>query len=375
MVSALALAGCTSGDSVVVNTPDAESSTSALAPETSGSTDPDASTNGYSGFWAVADAQPETLATGLESPWSVIPYRDGYLVSQRDDGEIVYVDADGSQTAIGEVEGVVSGGESGLHGLALLDDGGQTYLYAYHGAEDDNRVVRMTLDELELGASESIVTGIPRANTHNGGRIHFGPDGYLYISTGDAQQRHAAQDRDSLAGKILRVDAEGNAAPDNPFDNLVYSLGHRNVQGFAWTSDGIMWASEFGQNTWDELNVIEAGGNYGWPTVEGIAGEEGFIDPRIQWSPSEASPSGMAAKGDTLFLATLRGQQLWVIDTAAGEVGGKPVEFVPEGVPARIRDAGIDSDGSLLILTNNTDGRGSPSDEDDRLLRIELTEA
>lgn len=392
LVFALAMSGCTGSGSVVVNTPDSETGTEQPAetghaetgPTDTGDTQSEAqSPNGYEGSWSVADAEPETIATGLESPWSVIPLSNalggGYLVSQRDDGAIVHVAKDGTQDVIGTVPGVVSGGESGMHGLALLEDGDETYLYAYHGAAEDNRVVRMVLDSaatpetnLALGDPEPIVTGIPRADTHNGGRIHFGPDGYLYISTGDAQQRDAAQDQDALGGKILRVDAEGNPAPDNPFGNAVYSLGHRNVQGFAWTSDGTMWASEFGQNTWDELNVIEPGGNFGWPTVEGIAEDDRFIDPRIQWSPSEASPSGLAAKGDTLFLATLRGQQLWVINTSGDSVAGEPVALVPEGVDARLRDATIGHDGSLVILTNNTDGRGDPGADDDRLLMLEL---
>lgn len=383
VVIALVLSGCAGQDSVVVNTSPSEAVEHQSTEPQSGQTQPaETSSNGYEGSWSIADGEPETIATGLEAPWSVIPLSDalggGYVVSQRGDGEIIHVTTEGAQIPVGTVPGVVSGGEAGLHGLALLEASEETYLYAYHGADEDNRVVRFPIDtgtELALGDPEPIVTGIPRADTHNGGRIHFGPDGYLYISTGDAQQSDSAQDPDSLAGKILRVDAAGNPAPDNPFGNLIYSLGHRNVQGFAWTSDGVMWASEFGQNTWDELNVIEAGGNYGWPTVEGIAGDERFIDPHIQWSPSEASPSGLAAKGDTLFLATLRGQQLWVIDTAAGQVQGESVEFVPAGVAARFRDARIDTDGSLLILTNNTDGRGNPGAEDDRLVRIELTTA
>lgn len=338
--------------------------------------------DGVTGWWSPTDAAPETVATGLDAPWSVIPFEDGYFVSERDSGAIMFVSADGTVSESGAIEDVLSGGESGLHGLELLETGDATYLYAYYGAADDNRVVQMPIrkepgsdvnrDLPVLGEPEPIVTGIPRANTHNGGRIHFGPDGYLYISTGDAQQRDAAQDPQSLGGKILRVDAEGNPAPDNPFGNEVFSLGHRNVQGFAWTSDGVMWASEFGQDTWDELNRIEPGGNYGWPTVEGIAEDDRFIDPSIQWAPSEASPSGIAAKDDTLFIAGLRGQRLWIVNTVDGEVVGEPIAMAPDGVDARLRDVRIDSDGTLLILTNNTDGRGSPGAEDDRIVRLML---
>jgi glucose/arabinose dehydrogenase len=254
-------------------------------------------------------------------------------------------------------------------------DGDQRLLYAYHGAADDNRVVRMPLQgepgSLSLGAPEVVLSGVQRNSTHNGGRIAFGPDGMLYVATGDAQDRPLAQDPASLNGKILRVTADGAPAPGNPFGNAVWSLGHRNVQGLAWTSDGMMWASEFGQNTFDELNRIEPGGNYGWPVHEGIAQDPAYVDPVATWGTSEASPSGIAAIGDTVFMAGLRGERLWVIDTSAGGLQGEP-GAVLSGEQGRLRDVVAAADGSLWVLTNNTDGRGSPREGDDLLLRLDL---
>jgi glucose/arabinose dehydrogenase len=219
-----------------------------------------------------------------------------------------------------------------------------------------------------------VIDRIPRASTHNGGRIGFGPDGYLYVTTGDAQQRDAAQDVDALGGKILRLTPAGDPAPGNPWGNEVWSMGHRNVQGIAWTADGRMWASEFGQNAWDELNRIEPGSNYGWPVVEGVAGREGFADPVVAWTTEEASPSGIAAYGDTVFVAGLRGERLWVVDTREGDTAGEPTAALI-GEQGRLRDVVAAGDGSLWVLTSNTDGRGGPRPEDDLLLRVELLPA
>ncbi len=317
-----------------------------------------------------------TLASDLAAPWSVVPLDDGgALISERGDGTVLELTPGGGIRHAGTVPGVVSGGESGLHGLAVLGTGEERLLYAYFGAADDNRVVRMPLrgdsGSLELGAPEVILDGIPRANTHDGGRLAFGPDGYLYVTTGDAQSGDAAQDRDSLGGKILRITPEGDPAPGNPWGTRVWSMGHRNVQGIAWTVDGTMWASEFGQNTWDELNRIEPGGNYGWPVVEGTAGREGFIDPVAQWPTSDASPSGIAAYGDTVFMAGLRGERLWQIDTRDGGIVGTPVAALA-GEHGRLRDVVALPDASVWVLTNNTDGRGTPRPGDDLLLRIGL---
>ncbi|HEX6365966.1 MAG TPA: PQQ-dependent sugar dehydrogenase [Agromyces sp.] len=321
----------------------------------------------------------EVIAEGLEVPWSILRLPDGgVLVSERDSARIIEVLGDGSLRTAGTVEGVVPSGEGGLLGLAHLPATGDrtAYVYAYFTAASDNRIVRMPLTgapgALALGAPEDVLTGIPKAGNHNGGRLAFGPDGFLYATSGDAGDRNAAQDPASVSGKILRMTPEGQPAPGNPFGNYTWSFGHRNPQGIAWDATGAMWASEFGQNTWDELNRIERGGNYGWPIVEGQGGDARFIDPVLQWSTAEASPSGLAIVGDTLFLAALRGQRLWTIAPATS---GAPLAasawFVDE--LGRLRDAVPGPDGELWIISSNTDGRGSPSPGDDRLYRVPLT--
>lgn len=326
----------------------------------------------------TANAEPVTLASGLEAPWSVVRLDGGgALISQRDGGEVLELTASGDLREAGVVPGVVSGGESGLHGLALLVDGETRWLYAYHGAADDNRVVRMPLTgeagslTLDVDAAEVVVAGIPRASNHDGGRIAFGPDGMLYIATGDAGQRDRARGRDFLGGKILRVTPEGEPASGNPFGTAVYSLGHRNVQGLAWSDDGTLWASEFGQDTWDELNRIEAGGDYGWPDHEGFARADDAIDPVAVWAPDEASPSGIAVIDDVVYVAGLRGQRLWLYDTTTPSIEPWPVYT---GEFGRLRDVVAGPGDTFWVLTNNTDGRGSPGRDDDRLLQLTLPE-
>ena len=337
------------------------------------------STPAAQGRWRPTGA-PTTLATGLVAPWSIVALdTGGVLISERDSGTVRELTPGGELRTAGVVPGVVSGGESGLHGLVSWRDqtSGERWLYAYHGAADDNRVVRMPLlgdaGALSLGDAQTVFAGIRRANTHNGGRIAFGPDGLLYVSTGDAQNQDAAQDPDALGGKILRLTPEGAPAPGNPFGNAVWTLGHRNVQGLAWTADGEMWASEFGQNAWDELNHIVAGANYGWPVVEGEAGDARFTDPVVAWTTSEASPSGIAAVGDTVFVAGLRGERLWVVDITPSHAADPPTVGL-EG-QGRLRDVIAAPDGSLWLLTNNTDSRGTPRADDDVLISLPLAPA
>ncbi|WP_127474833.1 PQQ-dependent sugar dehydrogenase [Microbacterium sulfonylureivorans] len=373
-----AAAGCLAAAMVVCSACAAAEPSGSMPSMTTPTPAPSTQPAPASGWWRM-DGEPQTLAAGLAAPWSVVPLADGgALISQRDDGVVVELTPAGTLRDAGTVPGVVSGGESGLHGLALYDAPDGPWLYAYHGAQDDNRVVRMPLlgdpGSLALGEAEVVFDGIPRASTHNGGRIAFGPDGFLYVTTGDAQQGDGAQDRESLGGKILRLTADGTAAPGNPWRSPVWSMGHRNVQGIAWTADGTMWASEFGQNTWDELNRIEAGGNYGWPLVEGEAGRDGMLDPVVSWTTDAASPSGIAAHGDTVFVAGLRGERLWAVDTAHGALRGEPVALLT-GEQGRLRDVVAVPADALWVLTNNTDGRGEPRAEDDLLLRIELAPA
>ena len=210
-----------------------------------------------------------------------------------------------------------------------------------------------------------------KAGNHNGGRIKLGPDGMLYVTVGDASDTGTSQNVDSPNGKILRIDPDGSIPADNPFPGSpVYSLGHRNPQGLAWDASGRLWAAEFGQNTWDEINLIEPGGNYGWPNVEGIGGDPAYIDPVVQWSTDDASPSGLASVGATLFMAGLGGERLWVVDPTTGEA----TEFFA-GQFGRIRDVIEGPDQTLWLLTNNTDGRGSARSGDDRIVQVQLAPA
>jgi glucose/arabinose dehydrogenase len=315
----------------------------------------------------------EDLVTGLDVPWGLAFLPDGSaLVSERDSALIRQVTSSGQVTEVGTVPDVVADNEGGLLGLAIPP--GQPIVYAYLTAAEDNRVVRMSFDGGALGQPEVVIEGIPKAGNHNGGRLAFGPDGMLYVSTGDAAQPDRAQDLESLGGKILRLSPDGTVPADNPFaGSPVFSYGHRNVQGLAFDQDGRLWASEFGQNTWDELNLIEAGGNYGWPVVEGVGDDDRFIEPVAQWSTDEASPSGIAYVRDTVFLASLRGQRLWQVPVPDG-VPGTPTDFAA-GEFGRLRAAALAPDGALWLLTNNTDGRGEPRDGDDRILRVTLEAA
>lgn len=313
--------------------------------------------------------QPATTVTsGLDAPWSIVFHDGTPLVSERDSGRILELAGDGTSRTIDTVDGAEPDSEGGLLGLAV-DDG---YLYAYFTTADDNRLERYRLTgaagRLGLGPAETIIEGLPRAGNHNGGRIAFGPDGMLYVTVGDAGDPQKAQDRRSLAGKILRLTPKGDVPADNPFSGSpVYSYGHRNPQGLAWADDGTMYASEFGQNTWDELNVIQAGKNYGWPTVEGIADDPRFVDPVQQWAPADASPSGMTIADGSIWIANLRGERLREIPLSS--IGTSTEHLVEEH--GRLRDAVVAPDGSLWVLTNNTDGRGDPGPGDDQILRID----
>ncbi|MEU7292754.1 PQQ-dependent sugar dehydrogenase [Streptomyces exfoliatus] len=365
------VAGCSSGgtEDRSGTAPPTSSPPSASASSPASASPPGSSSAPAGGRVTVAG----TLTEGLKSPWGLAELPGGdLLVSSRDERTITRVDGrTGAKTSLGEVPGVVPGGEGGLMGLAVRDG----WVYAYLTAESDNRIVRMRYgggDGDRLGAPQPVLTGIPKGVVHNGGRIAFGPDRMLYAGTGETGRTGLAQDRESLGGKILRMTPEGRPAPGNPFaGSVVYSYGHRNVQGIAWDAAGRLWAAEFGQNTWDELNLVEAGKNYGWPEAEGQAGREGFVDPVAQWRTSEASPSGIAYAQGAIWMAGLRGERLWRVPLSGAERSGNPQAFLTEEY-GRLRTVLAGGGGRLWLVTSETDTRGTPGPGDDRILRLEV---
>jgi glucose/arabinose dehydrogenase len=311
----------------------------------------------------------EVVASQLEAPWGLAFLPDGSaLVSERDRGRISLLRPGADPREVATVPGVVPGGEGGLLGLAVSPDFERDQLvYAYFTADDDNRIVRFGLAG---GATEVLLAGIPKAGIHNGGRIAFGPDGMLYAGTGDAAQGDAAQDPGSLGGKILRLRPDGEVPGDNPDPGSpVWTLGHRNVQGLAWDGQGRLFATEFGQHRFDEVNLIQKGANYGWPEVEGTGGGDRFRDPLVTWPTAQASPSGAAIAGGTLYAAALRGERLWSVPLDGRGGAGRPQALLA-GAYGRLRHAAVAPDGALWVLTSNRDGRGDPTSDDDRVLRF-----
>ncbi|WP_203030118.1 PQQ-dependent sugar dehydrogenase [Frankia nepalensis] len=345
-------------------------------------------------------ANDQVVATGLESPWGVAFLPNGAaLVAERDSGRILLLpagdgDAHEAPRPVGTLPGVYHVSESGLLGLAVSPGYDEDHLvYAYFTTDSDNRIVRFTLDgagpgeQPRMGPVQPILTGLAAAPTHDGGRIAFGPDGMLYAGVGDARPPALAQDPESRNGKILRLRPDRSVPPDNPRpDSLVYSLGHRNVQGLAWDSLGRLWATEFGQNRFDEINLIRPGANYGWPVVEGIGDTDGgrYTNPPVTWTTDESSPSGAAVVDDTLYVAALRGERLWAVELrpAVSSLGpgvtASPIDGPVVGTPTalrvgdygRLRTLVVAPDGTLWVTTSNTDGRGSPAEDDDRIIAL-----
>lgn len=330
---------------------------------------------------AAAADYPDVTVTGvvttnLQAPWGLAFLPDGSaLVTERDTGRIKRVQLNGRHraTLVGTVRGVMPNGEGGLHGIAVPPGPNPTFLFVYFTAANDNRVVRIAWDGKRLGKQTPIVTGIPKGGIHNGGRLLIGPNSTLFIATGETGNPQLAQAKKSLAGKVLRVTFAGKPAPGNPFPgSRVYTLGHRNVQGLALDSSGRVWASEFGQSDVDELNLLRPGGNYGWPAHEGAADDDRYVNPFAQWSPtSTASPSGIAIVDDVAFVASLRGQTLWVVPLSGSDAGEPKRAGIAEF--GRLRNVAAAPDGSLWLVTNNTDGRGSPRSNDDRIIRLKVT--
>lgn len=371
LIALLALAACSDeGDPTGLGTPtpSPQPTTRTVEPEAPESSSPEP--RGLARPRVVG-----TVARGLSVPWGIAFLPDGSaLVSERDTTKILAIPSGGgSVRTVGRMDNATPEGEAGVLGLAVSPTYDEdSFVYAYITTANDNRVVRMSYDGRTLGRPQAVLTGIPRASYHDGGRLEFGPDGYLYVSTGEAGQTQLAQDRESLGGKILRITPAGDPAPGNPVeDSPVWTMGHRNVEGLAFDDQDRLWASEFGQDTWDELNRIEKARNYGWPLVEGRGDLKQYRNPFAQWATSEASPSGLAYAEGSLWMAALRGNRLWRIPVNENGTIGKPQDFFV-GRYGRLRTVVVAPDGTLWLSTSNLDGRGDPAPQDDRILRVAL---
>lgn len=311
------------------------------------------------------------IAGGLAVPWSIAFLPSGEaLVSERDTGRILRVPAHGGTPAEAmRVPGVATDtAEGGLLGLAVSPGYGTDGLvYAYQTTRTDNRIVRFRLGR----AIQPILTGLRRGTVHNGGRIAFGPDGKLYAGVGETGVKSLAQQRTARNGKILRINPDGSVPAGNPFPGSpVWSYGHRNVEGLAWDSAGRLWATELGQDRFDEVNLIQPGHNYGWPDVEGVGDTRGgrYTNPVVTWHPDEASPSGAAIIGRMLYAGALRGEALLRVRLDGTRAAVAPPLFRREY--GRIRAVTAAPDGRLWISTSNRDGRGKPRPGDDRILAL-----
>lgn len=344
------------------------------AAQTPGTGSPDASASGD-----LMPGRVTEIASGLDMPWGLTFLPDGSaLISGRFSTEIRHIPAHGGETTlVGQVPDVETSAEGGLLGLAASPDFAQDRtVFAYVSSSPTNRVVALLIaEDLQSLRQERIVLdGIVTANRHHGGRLRFGPDGNLWITTGDAFEPENHADRESLNGKVLRIRPDGSIPTDNPFGTPVFTTGHRNVQGITFGPDATVYASELGLNDWDELNVLQAGADYGWPDAEGPDGAGGER-PIFSLRPDEASPSGIAYAGGAVWMASLGGQRLWRLPVVNGVPTGEPVAYLTEEY-GRLRTIEVAPDGSLWITTSNTDGTtlggAATRDGDDRILRIEL---
>ncbi|KCZ72334.1 glucose/sorbosone dehydrogenase [Candidatus Methanoperedens nitroreducens] len=317
-----------------------------------------------------------SVAKELDIPWALDFLPDGSIIFTERAGRIRLIDEKEGllPDPLLTIDEVAHRGEGGLLGIVLHPDFVQnSFVYVYYtyqnGAVLANRVVRFRKHDNNLSDKEIIIDNIPGASIHNGGRIKFGPDGHLYITTGDANNPDLAQDENSLAGKILRLKDDGTIPADNPFpDSPVYSFGHRNPQGLVWDGQGVLWATEHGPRANDELNLIEPGKNYGWPIVQGDEEAPGFVSPVIHSGTETWAPSGAAYLDGSLFFAGLRGQSLYEV-----VIDDQPVSLRRHLNRdfGRLRDVVVGPDNFLYILTSNRDGRGMPGEDDDRIIRID----
>lgn len=337
---------------------------------------------------ATHSEEPDIIATNLKIPWDIAFLPDGSLLVTERVGNLVHIETKKNASDYGVKTSIklphpVPKGEGGLLGMTLHPDfANNKFLYLYMTTQNltqgtKNTVFRYRYENSELKDEKTIVSNIPGALYHDGGRLAFGPDKLLYITTGDAQTPSNAQDLKSLSGKILRVEDDGSIPKDNPFGTAVYSYGHRNPQGLAWDHHGRLWSTEHGRSGltsgMDEINLIEKGGNYGWPTIEGSKTKTGMkvpvmnSGPDVTWAPASA----IYANG-SLFFGGLRGEVLYeaVLDEDEGKI--KELRAYFHNTYGRIRTVNLGPDGALYFTTSNTDGRGKPIKDDDRIVRIDI---
>ncbi|WP_437614482.1 PQQ-dependent sugar dehydrogenase [Sorangium sp. So ce834] len=324
------------------------------------------------------------VATDTDLPWGLVSLPDGtVLYSRRDADDIVQLNpSTGAKTSIGTVPNVAgTDGEGGLMGLAIAPTfEADRWLYIMHTSSTDNRIVRIKVvgNRLDTSTEQVLISGIPRNKYHNGGRLRWGPDGKLYATTGDAQNGNLAQDTSSLAGKILRLEPDGRVPSDNPFGNYVWSYGHRNPQGLAFDSTGRLWEQEFGNTVMDETNLIQKGGNYGWPNCEGTVSQggsgcstAGYIAPKLTYRTAEGSCSGIAIVDDVFYAACQRGTRMYRAVISGSSLTSVQQLFV--GTYGRLRTVEPTLDGNLWLTTTNTGGTDSvPNNSDERIFRVIL---
>ncbi|MFI2292153.1 PQQ-dependent sugar dehydrogenase [Streptomyces niveus] len=318
-----------------------------------------------------------TVSTGYSIPWGMhwLPDNSSALVTERNTFKVFQVTPTGQRTEVGTVpESQTTGGEGGLMGVAVDPNWASNhFVYFMHTSSEGNRIARMTYDGTRLTGYTALLKGIAKNRYHNGGRLAFGPDGYLYATTGDAQNPSLAQDRNSLNGKILRMTTTGAPAPGNPFGNHVFSLGHRNPQGIAFDPQGRLWEAELGENARDELNLVKSGANYGWPICEGTCSQAGMTNPKATWTTAEASPSGIAVVDSAVYMASLRGERLWRIPVNAGNenVGTPQAHYV--GTYGRLRGVTkVPGANALWLSTTNVDSNGGEPAGSDKIFRVTI---